>query len=99
MFKKTDRRIANTKNKLHDALMDLATTQSYESISVKDITTKANVGRSTFYSHFEHKDDLLLSRQNEIFKDANKQRNNRDCLLYTSPSPRDATLSRMPSSA
>ena len=23
----------------------------------------------------------------------------RDCLLYTSPSPRDATLSRMPSSA
>ena len=24
---------------------------------------------------------------------------NSDCLLYTSPSPRDATLSRMPSSA
>ena len=24
---------------------------------------------------------------------------NDDCLLYTSPSPRDATLSRMPSSA
>ena len=24
---------------------------------------------------------------------------NEDCLLYTSPSPRDATLSRMPSSA
>ena len=28
---------------------------------------------------------------------ANELRN--DCLLYTSPSPRDATLSRMPSSA
>ena len=25
--------------------------------------------------------------------------NNENCLLYTSPSPRDATLSRMPSSA
>ena len=25
--------------------------------------------------------------------------NNKICLLYTSPSPRDATLSRMPSSA
>ena len=25
--------------------------------------------------------------------------NVKDCLLYTSPSPRDATLSRMPSSA
>ena len=27
------------------------------------------------------------------------QTHNRNCLLYTSPSPRDATLSRMPSSA
>ena len=27
------------------------------------------------------------------------KRNLEDCLLYTSPSPRDATLSRMPSSA
>ena len=26
-------------------------------------------------------------------------KNNTSCLLYTSPSPRDATLSRMPSSA
>ena len=28
-----------------------------------------------------------------------KKREARNCLLYTSPSPRDATLSRMPSSA
>ena len=27
------------------------------------------------------------------------RKQNIDCLLYTSPSPRDATLSRMPSSA
>ena len=27
------------------------------------------------------------------------ERPNQSCLLYTSPSPRDATLSRMPSSA
>ena len=31
----------------------------------------------------------------EMFFDTDKF----DCLLYTSPSPRDATLSRMPSSA
>ena len=29
----------------------------------------------------------------------NKRHTFKDCLLYTSPSPRDATLSRMPSSA
>ena len=28
-----------------------------------------------------------------------KSRDNTDCLLYTSPSPRDGLLSRMPSSA
>ena len=36
----------------------------------------------------------------EILSDANKRaRYDRFCLLYTSPSPRDATLARMPSSA
>ena len=30
---------------------------------------------------------------------SNKEDLKEDCLLYTSPSPRDATLSRMPSSA
>ena len=34
-----------------------------------------------------------------IFVSALKKENINDCLLYTSPSPRDATLSRMPSSA
>ena len=31
--------------------------------------------------------------------DVERKENNKACLLYTSPSPRDATLSRMPSSA
>ena len=38
----------------------------------------------------EQKVDQLQKRQGEL---------SRICLLYTSPSPRDATLSRMPSSA
>ena len=33
------------------------------------------------------------------YQDNSKRPLNKDCLLYTSPSPRDATLSRMPSSA
>ena len=39
--------------------------------------------------------------QNEIdsMKVAVEEYDIRACLLYTSPSPRDATLSRMPSSA
>ena len=37
--------------------------------------------------------DKLVPEKAEIFNLVN------NCLLYTSPSPRDATLSRMPSSA
>ena len=33
------------------------------------------------------------------FFDIDKKEAKKTCLLYTSPSPRDATLSRMPSSA
>ena len=40
-------------------------------------------------------DGHLKDLSHEITKDAKV----RICLLYTSPSPRDATLSRMPSSA
>ena len=39
--------------------------------------------------------DSLLGRQQRLNRDAQDSL----CLLYTSPSPRDATLSRMPSSA
>ena len=34
-----------------------------------------------------------------LIKNTNRAVGTRICLLYTSPSPRDATLSRMPSSA
>ena len=38
-------------------------------------------------------------QQNEKNADSDKSGRYSNCLLYTSPSPRDATLSRMPSSA
>ena len=51
----------------------------------------------------EEKDIISLSEdQKQLISEklqALKNENNSFCLLYTSPSPRDATLSRMPSSA
>ena len=41
----------------------------------------------------------LFGRRTEYYNGATKIANLRDCLLYTSPSPRDRTRSRMPSSA
>ena len=36
---------------------------------------------------------------NESFVETKKESSDHDCLLYTSPSPRDLSTSRMPSSA
>jgi len=56
-----DRRTQRTQQALIDALLDLLKVKHYDAISVKDIIEKANVGRSTFYAHYQTKDDLLKS--------------------------------------
>ena len=61
MAKRPDRRVHRTKRRLKEALLTLITRQDYEEISIQDITDLADVGRSTFYSHFESKDDLLFA--------------------------------------
>jgi AcrR family transcriptional regulator len=57
----TDRRVRKTDTRLHEALMSLIHDKSYDSIAVRDILDRADVGRSTFYAHFRDKDDLLAS--------------------------------------
>lgn len=56
-----DRRIQKTTNLLRGALVSLIAEKPYDSIVVKEILDRANVGRSTFYTHFRDKDDLLMS--------------------------------------
>ena len=63
-----DRRIQKTRSLLHDALASLIREKAYDSISVKEILDRANVGRSTFYMHFRDKDDLLVSGIHEMLR-------------------------------
>lgn len=56
-----DRRIRKTLGLLHEALFSLIQEKDYDAIVVKEILDRANVGRSTFYTHFRDKDDLLVS--------------------------------------
>jgi AcrR family transcriptional regulator len=56
-----DRRAQRTQQALLEALLDLLKTRHYDAISVKDIIDRANVGRSTFYAHYQTKDELLKS--------------------------------------
>ena len=56
-----DRRIEKTRKVLHNALISLMKRKEYRSITIQEIIDEADVGRSTFYTHFEDKDDLLLA--------------------------------------
>jgi AcrR family transcriptional regulator len=69
----SDRRVRRTKASLHDALIGLAREKPYPSIAVKEILERANVGRSTFYTHFRDKDDLLESGIHEILRSIQSQ--------------------------
>lgn len=55
-----DRRVQKTKKLLSDALVSLILEKGYEEVSIQDILDRANVGRSTFYAHYENKEQLLL---------------------------------------
>jgi AcrR family transcriptional regulator len=57
---KIDRRIQRTCQALRAALLELIKEKGYDSISIEDITERANVGRATFYLHYKDKEDLLL---------------------------------------
>jgi len=51
----TDRRIQKTRTLLREALVSLIREKNYDSIAVKEILDRANVGRSTFYMHCRDK--------------------------------------------
>jgi AcrR family transcriptional regulator len=60
-MRKTDSRVGKTRLLLHRSLATLIHEKSYDAIVVKEILARANVSRSTFYAHFDGKEELLLS--------------------------------------
>ena len=54
-----DHRAARTRGRLSHALMTLGSTDNLDMIRVGDLVRTARVGRSTFYAHFESKDDFV----------------------------------------
>jgi AcrR family transcriptional regulator len=52
---------------MQNALLDLLASKSYSKISVSEITAAADVARTTFYTHFNGKDELLMSCLDDIF--------------------------------
>jgi AcrR family transcriptional regulator len=66
----TDRRVQKTDALLRNALAELVREKPYDDIALKEILHRANVGRSTFYTHYSDKDELLRSCIEEILRPA-----------------------------
>lgn len=64
---KIDRRIIRTRGLLRNALMALILEHGYETVTVKDITEMANLGRATFYLHYKDKEELLIKSLEALF--------------------------------
>lgn len=63
-----DRRQRRTRSLIFTAFTALLEKKTYTSITIQDIIDEADVGRSTFYAHFETKDELLKALCTDIFE-------------------------------
>lgn len=64
----TDPRVKRTRALIEQAFHDLLEEKSFQSISVQDITDRAEINRSTFYAHYKDKYALLESSITRIFR-------------------------------
>ena len=58
--KKVDRRVLRTRKQLSQSLLELMQQSSFEEITIKDITDRADMNRATFYLHYGTKEELLF---------------------------------------
>ena len=75
---KEDRRVRKTKKALREGLAELLTKKSIQNITVRELTDKADVHRSTFYANFvdiydlyNHIEETVISELRDIFSGAN----------------------------
>ena len=78
---KTDRRIQRTRELLRKALMELIDEKGYDAVTIQDITERANLGRTTFYLHYQSKEDLFLDHRRFCNIDADQSCEQRTVIV------------------
>ena len=71
---KLDPRVKRTRRLILGAFSDLLAEKGFESISVQDVTDKAEINRATFYAHFEDKYKLLDYWVSQMFRQETEKR-------------------------
>lgn len=70
---KQDRRSQRTRRLVNAAMMDLLREKRYKAITVQDLLDRADIGRSTFYTHYFDKADVLASLIEQIVETLSRQ--------------------------
>ena len=89
---KLDPRVKRTRSLILGSFSELLAEKGFESISVQDVTDKAQINRATFYAHFVDKYDLLDRWISQIFMQEIEKRTLNACH-YTPENLRNLILS------
>ena len=91
------RGVEAVKASLVTAAAELLAAQPASQVSGRAIARRAHVNYGLIHQYFGSKEKIFREVFLQLSDRATAQA--RNCLLYTSPSPRDLSTSRMPSSA
>ena len=88
---KLDPRVKRTRSLILHSFEDLLAEKNFESISVQDVTDKAQINRATFYAHFQDKYALLDYSISQMFRHEIEKRTLNACH-YTPDNLRNLIL-------
>ena len=88
---KLDPRVKRTRNLILGAFQQLLAEKGFESISVQDVTDRAQINRATFYAHFPDKYALLDYSISQMFRQEIEKRTLNACH-YTPENLRNLIL-------
>ena len=88
---KLDPRVKRTRNLILRSFESLLAEKGFETISVQDVTDKAEINRATFYAHFQDKYALLDYSIGQMFKQEIEKRTLNACH-YTPDNLRNLIL-------
>lgn len=77
--KKLDPRVKRTRALIQQAFSELLVEKGFHTITVQDITQRAEINRATFYAHFPDKFALLESNIQQVFRQELEKRTLHAC--------------------
>ncbi|HKI56612.1 MAG TPA: TetR/AcrR family transcriptional regulator [Trueperaceae bacterium] len=62
----TDLRVERTRRRLAHAMVELTLDRGYDSVTIRDLTQRADIGYATFFRHYSDKESLLRELLDDV---------------------------------